>query len=209
MLTLYFFRHGQTDWNKEGRIQGHLDIPLNDLGRDQARALIGPAKKLGIEAFLASDLSRAYESAQIISRGLASHSSSSVVPPVWTHSGLREIFLGKVQGLTRQEIQDQFGDEFSQRLRSEPLSDQDVIRLGSESGEQVIKRVVESIAQILKANPQFKKLGVATHGGVLRRVIQYSKLQPEFPSPIPNGVLYPVTFDLEQLEWWLHTHHPW
>lgn len=201
--TLYFFRHGQTDWNKEGRIQGHLDVPLNDVGREQARRLISPAKKLKIEAFLSSDLSRAHESAQLIASGLAAHGLTE--PVVHRHAGLREIYLGKVQGLTRQEIEVQFGSEFSGRLRSEPLSDEDVIRLGSESGEQVISRVTQAIAETLMQNPGHKKWGISTHGGVVRRIIQFSKTQPLYPSPIPNGVIYPVTFDLAQLQWWLHS----
>src|SRR4051812_20963606 len=47
MREVLVFRHGETDWNVEGRIQGHLDVPLNDRGREQARRLIEPMRRLG------------------------------------------------------------------------------------------------------------------------------------------------------------------
>ena len=183
---IYIFRHGQTDWNAEGRIQGHIDIPLNETGREQARKLIPVLKKLKVEAFLSSDLSRASETAQIIADELGGL-------PVHQDKDLREIHLGKIEGLSRSEIETLLGVDFSERLRSNPLSDSDVALLGSESAEQVTGRAIRAIRNFFE-NTSFKTIGIATHGGVIRRVIQHTLLGRDYPAPIPNGIVYPFTF---------------
>lgn len=189
---IYFFRHGQTDWNAEGRIQGHLDIPLNDRGRTQADALIQPLRRVGVEAFLSSDLSRALETAEIIAARLG--------VPVHQDAGLREIHLGELQGLSRSEIQERFGEEFSTHLRHHPLSDADVARLGSESGEQVVTRSLGAVRKFL-TEWNYQRIGVATHGGVIRRIVQTAAGSDRFPPPITNCVLYPVSYRIDDDRW--------
>ncbi len=186
--ALYLFRHGQTDWNAEGRIQGHLDIPLNDHGRSQALKIAPHLKRFGIEAILSSDLCRAHETAQIIARHIGE-------VPIFTDQGLREIHLGKVQGLTRDEIAAQFGAEFSKNLRALPLTDDEVALTGSETGEQVIGRALSAIARFMETR-SYKAIGIATHGGVVRRLIQKAMNDGSFPAPIPNGIIYPLRFTL-------------
>ncbi|MBC7691328.1 MAG: histidine phosphatase family protein [Methylotenera sp.] len=186
--TIYIFRHGQTDWNAEGRIQGHIDIPLNDLGRSQARRLIPALRKLGVQAFLSSDLSRASETAEIISIELG-------LPSVSLDPRLREIHLGKIQGLNRLEIEKLLGPEFSSRLRSAPLADTDVELLGSESGQEVNERALQALLQFARET-SFERIGVATHGGVIRRLIQFAVQNQHYPAPIPNGIVYPLVLDL-------------
>src|SRR5439155_1677019 len=63
---IYIVRHGATDWNQSGRIQGHIDIPLNETGRAQARMVSRRLAAFGATALCSSDLLRAYETAQII-----------------------------------------------------------------------------------------------------------------------------------------------
>lgn len=182
-MNLYVFRHGQTDWNAEGRIQGHLDIPLNEAGRSQARALIAPLRTLGIQAMLSSDLSRASETATLIATPLGI--------PVSLDERLREVHLGSLQGMNREEIDRLYGKEFSSRMRHTPISDADIVSLGAESAEQVIARVREALAELDRRHPGLERVGVATHGGVLRRMVQHAEGDPGFPPPIANGVLYP------------------
>lgn len=199
-VDLVIFRHGQTDWNVEGRIQGHLDVPLNDVGRQQAKRLIEPLRRYEVEAFLSSDLSRASETAQI--------AADSLGLTVSTDPGLREIYLGKLQGLTREEIQTQFGHEFSDRLRHQPLTDADVIQLGSESGEQVVERSFKAILTFVESHPQFRKIGICSHGGVVRRLILHALQDERFPPPTPNGVLYPFSLDLRERKFRILPHSP-
>jgi probable phosphoglycerate mutase len=192
---IYVFRHGQTDWNKEGRIQGHLDIPLNESGRSQAVAMGLALKRYLPEAFLSSDLSRAWVSAELAAQQI----SPSL--PIEKDQRLREIHLGVLQGKTKAEIERDHGIDFSNRLRNKPLSDADVAAVGSESGQQVFQRAIAAIVDYLEQK-SFARIAVATHGGVIRRLIQYShKLNAEkedYPAPIPNGIIYPFFVDLEK-----------
>ena len=106
-VSIYFVRHGQTDWNAERRFQGHLDIPLNDTGRAQAaRNGAALARAIGDPAgfdFVSSPLSRATETMEIIRGALA------LDPPAYrTDPRLREINVGNYQGRLTREV---FGDQ--------------------------------------------------------------------------------------------------
>ncbi len=185
---LYCFRHGLTDWNAEGRIQGHLDVPLNDVGRTQARALTPVLAHLRVEAFLSSDLSRASETARISSDplGCALHHDPR----------LREIHLGKLQGLTREEMDQQHGTGFAERTRSVPFTDEEVAKLGCETGQQVRDRALEALADFCQRHPHLERIGVSTHGGVMRRLVQHALGIQELPAPIPNSAIYPLIFEV-------------
>ncbi|HYJ67722.1 MAG TPA: histidine phosphatase family protein [Nocardioidaceae bacterium] len=100
---LVLWRHGQTEWNVGGRGQGHLDVPLDDVGRDQAKAAAARLASLRPTAIVSSDLSRAYETAAALAEltGLE----------VQHDPALREINLGQWQGLTRAEVDQRFADE--------------------------------------------------------------------------------------------------
>ena len=151
MTTLILARHGETDWNRDGRFQGHADPPLNDRGREQARALADAVAGERIAAVYASDLRRAHETAQIVAarRGL-----DVVVDP-----DLRERDVGEWSGLTIREIEDRFPDEL-RRFREKGAS------IG-ESREALSERVVAAVRRIAEAHPRGHVL-VVTHGGALR-----------------------------------------
>src|SRR6185437_15592133 len=102
MTTLLIARHGETDWNREGRWQGWADPPLNDTGRAQAKQLAGELRDTPFDAVYSSDLRRAFETAEILA---APHDIPVVADP-----GLREIDVGSWSGLTRAEIDARFPD---------------------------------------------------------------------------------------------------
>ena len=95
MATLLLIRHGETDWNASGRLQGHTDRPLNDYGRRQARELADRLSDDAIAAIYASDLSRAKETAEIVGARLGL--------PVVVDADLRERNWGSWEGLTPSE----------------------------------------------------------------------------------------------------------
>src|SRR5262252_2076150 len=95
MTTLLLVRHGETDWNAEGRLQGHTDRPLSDFGRRQARALADELAGDSIVAVYASDLSRARETAEIVAAQLGLE--------VALDPRLREKDWGTWEGLTPEE----------------------------------------------------------------------------------------------------------
>ena len=76
-MKLYIIRHGQTDWNVEGKIQGRQDIPLNDMGRRQARALADGMKSRPVAAVYSSPQKRAMETAEAIAGPLGASSARS------------------------------------------------------------------------------------------------------------------------------------
>ena len=98
--TLHVVRHGETDWNRGRRVQGHTDIPLNDEGRRQARELAAELAGVPFAAAYSSDLSRAAETARI----LLGERSLAVISCV----GLREKHFGTWEGLTDTDVRERF-----------------------------------------------------------------------------------------------------
>ncbi len=99
MLVVDLVRHGVTEWNRERRIQGHLDVPLSELGRDQARAL---AERLcgeadAVDLIVSSDLVRARQTADIVAAALSR--------PVTVDARWRERDLGDLQGRLWAEVE--------------------------------------------------------------------------------------------------------
>lgn len=185
--SVWLFRHGQTDWNQAERFQGHLDIPLNENGRSQARELAPLLARAGIQAILSSDLSRARETADIVARALKI--------PVWSDERLREAHLGDAQGLTREEIEVRFGEELATRWRSTQVTDADVSYPGGESGTQVLSRTLTCLTDWLSREQTPASLAVATHGGVIRRLMQHLLPKDYGHVPIPNTVVYELVLN--------------
>ena len=94
---IYIVRHGETDWNKEHRIQGHIDIPLNDKGRQDALNAKKKLKNVKFDVVFSSPLQRAYETAKIIM-------SYDHVESVYLAASSRYDLIALVKGSTIQEI---------------------------------------------------------------------------------------------------------
>lgn len=150
---LYVVRHGTTDWNQSGRIQGHMDIPLNEAGRAQARLAGRRLESRGATVIYSSDLLRAYETAAIIGRTAGLQ--------VLTQPGLREINFGVWQGLSSLEIRERDPETYAAR-RANPY---DVAPEGAETWRQFYHRAVCAIDDIL-ATTTAERLIVVTHSGV-------------------------------------------
>jgi broad specificity phosphatase PhoE len=154
MTHLYLVRHGQTDWNVEGRWQGQADVPLNEIGRQQAAQIAHSLSEVGMAAIYSSDLVRARETADALAEltGLE----------VQLDPRLREIHQGQWQGLLVTDIQDRYGQAF-QRRRDDPLN---VAPPGGETVLQVRERVVDAIEDIVKGHPD-ERVAVVSHGFAL------------------------------------------
>lgn len=148
-------RHGETAWNVDGRIQGHLDIPLNDHGRWQAQQVARSLADRPLDAVYASDLRRARETAQAIAT--AHHLPLDFDP------GLRERIFGQFEGHTFQEIDAAWPDA-AQRWRHR---DPDFAPPGGgESLRTLFARVVETADRLAQQHPE-QTIALVTHGGVL------------------------------------------
>jgi probable phosphoglycerate mutase len=187
MKTIYIFRHGETDWNLQRRFQGSTDIPLNATGRSQALVLKEFFKSNPVEAFFSSDLQRAHQTAEI-ARG-------DMSVPIITDSRLRETNLGKAEGLTDDQVELHYG-EIWKRWISADHSDWHVAFPGGESKLQHTARLVEGLKDLLTKHP-YERVGVASHGGAIRRLIYHMRPDLKDQLMIANCVLYEMRFSDE------------
>jgi broad specificity phosphatase PhoE len=152
---LYLIRHGESTWNREHRIQGQLDPPLSGLGRRQAELLGRRLAGRSFAGFYASDLRRAFETAQEI--GSVIGLDPEPVQP------LREIFLGDWEGMRTDEIANRFPDAWASWVE-EP--DWDVVP-GGEGAAPFESRVASALEDIFRRHATGNVL-VVTHGGVIQ-----------------------------------------
>lgn len=155
MTEILLARHGQTAWNAERRWQGHADVPLDPLGRDQAHDLAERLAHDRLDAIYSSDLSRARETAEAV--------AACQRLPVQMLPELREIDVGSWSGRTTDEIQHDDPTAFD-RVRETGYGWE-----GGETPEQMQARVLEGIRRIAAEHPDGRVLAVA-HGGVIRAV---------------------------------------
>lgn len=200
MVTFFLFRHGETDWNAEGRFQGHLDIPLNARGREQAKQLAVPLRSQNLQAIVSSDLSRAVDTAEILAQEIG-----LTAERLFQDAGIREAFLGDAQGMTVDEIGSRFGDELLNRWKSSHVTDADISYPNGESGREVVIRSLETLRGFSERHPEFERIGISTHGGVIRRVMHQILRDRGVAQPphiaIPNGVVYRVEFERASNTW--------
>lgn len=159
-------RHGETSWNVDTRIQGQIDIPLNDQGRWQARRLAAAlCREDHLDAVYASDLSRAVETA----RAVADRCELSLQ----LDAGLRERNFGVFQGRTTVEIERDFPDQVSRWRGRDPS-------FGPEQAETLqafYDRCVGTFRRLALAHPG-QTIAVVAHGGVLDSLYRAATRHP-------------------------------
>jgi probable phosphoglycerate mutase len=189
VTTLLIARHGETDWNRERRFQGHADPPLNEVGREQARELAKTLAGSDVAAVYASPLARARETAEIVAAELGL--------PVETRSALREVDVGSWQGLTRDEVSRLYPEAFRRWLELGRGWD------GGETYEELGQRVVSDLLR-LAAKHRGERILVVTHGGPLRAV-QAAAAETDYAaarrlsSPFANCALAVFAVEAERL----------
>lgn len=154
ITRLLVIRHGETAWNLETRIQGQIDIPLNDHGRWQAERLAKALLDEGVDALYASDLSRATETAAAVARELDI--------PLTLDEGLRERHFGRLEGMTHDEIL-QLWPEDGRRWRGRDPS------YGPDGGESLALFYDRCVTTLTRLADQHagQTIAVVAHGGVL------------------------------------------
>ena len=162
---LIIIRHGETEWNLEGRIQGHLDSPLTETGRAQAEAIAERLQTVEVNALYSSDLGRAYTTAQFVS-----HKTGQVI---LTDKRLRELYLGKFEGLTEEDVEKRFPEAYVYLKKADP----GYIYPGGESKEQFSLRVISCLEELMVKH-EGEQIVVITHGGALSRLIRYTLGMP-------------------------------
>lgn len=184
-MKFYVFRHGQTDWNKESRIQGSTNTDLNDQGREDAKGLIPLMEKLRPEIIYTSDLNRAFDTGKTVADALDI--------PIIKEVRLREANFGQAEGMTVPEIIEKWGAQMWEDFRRINPDNREACFPDGETRGDSVKRM-RSVVDEIRAAGEYERVGLSTHGGVVRNLL-HSYLPPESESlPIPNCVTYLLEF---------------
>lgn len=200
---LCLIRHGETEWNAERRIQGQIDIALNDLGRQQARAAGLALRSAGLTALYASDLRRAWETAELVGAALGLQPQPE--------SALRERDYGIFAGLTYAEAEARHPEgyaAFAGRNASYAFEN-------GESLQTMYARVTGTLQRLVAAHAG-ENIGIVLHGGVLdviNRFVRGNLLEMPRDFLIPNAGLNWLSVcggrggDMWQIDAWGDTAH--
>ena len=166
---IYFIRHGETDYNKDKRFQGHLNIPLNQKGIVQAKIALDCSKSLKIDKIYCSPLKRAVETAKIVN----SFHNAQIIKD----DRIKEINMGSLQGKCKDKLK-----KFEQILAYTNPE-----RFGGESHEEFCARVKSFLDEIIDSN---ENILIVSHGGVYRAIYKImnnlDNMQFEL-DPLPNA----------------------
>ncbi len=199
LTQLCIVRHGETAWNAEHRVQGQLDIPLNDVGMKQAQAVARALRGESFDVIYSSDLTRTRQTADPI--------SSLLAMTIRLDKDLRERHYGMFERLTYAEVKVKHAAEYARFAARDPDFDFG----GGESLKDFSARSLRVLAKIASAHAGQHVL-IFTHGGVLDELYRHVNGVPmsavrEFG--IPNCGLNRVEFALSrwQIRAWADTAH--
>jgi 2,3-bisphosphoglycerate-dependent phosphoglycerate mutase len=179
--VLFLFRHGETDWNRAGRLQGHTDTPLNPTGLAQAETLAERLRPHRLDAVVSSDLARAWTTARIVAEGLR--------VPLIAEPGLREANIGEAEGLYWPEVKSRFGETLTERW----FTDDDAAFPGGETGLETRTRGLAALRRL--AHHPYRRIGVSTHGAMVRQLMKHALPPGSPPAKTRNTVLYVLRYD--------------
>lgn len=172
MLELLLIRHGETDWNVDKRLQGHIDIGLNAEGRRQAAALGQVLEHEPLDAIYASDLQRARDTAQAVA-GLQGRT-------VQIDPALRERCYGGFEGLQHYEIEQRYPQDFAAWKARELDARYPAGERIAETMREFSERAVGAVTRLMQVQPHsqagvHRKIAIVTHGGVLECIYRWAK----------------------------------
>jgi probable phosphoglycerate mutase len=178
---LYLVRHGETDWNAEGRWQGHTDQPLNQRGREQARALAERLRAAGLSAVVSSDLLRARQTATIVAGALG-------VDLDYVDPDLRERTIGVFEGLTRSDCERLHPEAWAAWVEHKHPPP------GAEGHHSLAERVTLAIGRAAaRMLVTHAPLLLVTHGGAMRAAL--ARAGHPLPPMIKNTGVWRIEWD--------------
>ena len=161
MTQLIFIRHGETIWNIEGREMGQDNSPLSELGEIQAEAIANRLKSISFTALYSSDLGRAIQTSEFISKACGNKK-------IIKNRKLRERHMGIFQGCTRQERKEKYPEVWSEYKK---IGFNYIIPNG-ESQRQRYERTIQVVNNLADKHPD-ETIVVVSHGGILRGLFEY------------------------------------
>jgi len=179
---LFLFRHGETDWNRQGRLQGHTDTELNATGLAQAAALAERLRPHRLDAVVSSDLDRAWTTGRIVADELG--------VPLISEPGLREAQIGEAEGLFWPEVKSRFGEALTERW----FTDDDAAFPGGETGLATRMRGLAALRRFTAEQP-YRRIGVSTHSAMVRQLMKHASAPGSPPAKTRNTVLYVLRYE--------------
>ena len=158
-MKFFLVRHGETEWNRLGRFQGHEDIKLNDRGLSQAKETAKAAAEWGHSAIYASPLTRTVQ--------VAEEMVKVTLVPVSKQPGLKELNLGDLEGVTGEEMRQGWPEVFS-AWRSAP---EKVSMPNGESLSQLRRRAWQAILDIEEKHSEDESVVVISHNFAIRSIV--------------------------------------
>ena len=181
-MILYLMRHGQTDWNAKGKVQGWQDAPLNAVGIQQSHEAIAKLKDEGIETIYASDLKRTKKTADIIGGALDL--------PVHYTKRLREMNFGKAEGVKKIDLEAKFSYIYHTFNDIKNPERYDIRYPNGETIGEVQQRFMKFFTKLMEDRRQ--KVLVVTHG-MLIRIVTENCLKKTIR--LDNGSALKITYD--------------
>ena len=153
--SFYFLRHGETDWNKQQKIMGQSDIPLNKTGVLQARTVAEKIQGLPIDTIVTSPLKRAYKTAEII--------GNKIRQPIFIDNDLQEFCWGSMEGKVK-------GDRSYKNTPFEPEKwwKEDIVPEGAETFSAFVSRTLKATNYHLSL---YQNILFVAHGGIIMAIL--------------------------------------
>lgn len=194
MLEIYFIRHGETEWNQKGMLQGEKNSPLTERGRDQASKLGKALKDIEFEGFYTSPLGRAASTAELIMDGR--DEALYIVPEI------REMSFGDMEGKEKKEFEvlhpKEYNNLWTDAIAYNPKS------FNGETFQEVDERVMDGLKHLVNAHPNGGRILVVSHGMTLKNIFTHilgHGLDKYWEDPVPeNTSLTVVKYKDEKFE---------
>jgi len=176
---LYLVRHGRTDWNALGLLQGKIERELDEEGRRQAQKVAEEFADIPFSTIYSSTMVRARQTAEIIAL-----TRGCVVTPI---EGLHERSYGTCEGMDHTVYEQKFMKEIA-KGKSLPLEEylRHQIAEGYETAQEVIDRALPRLKEIEQKH-RGEKVLIVCHGGIIRTLVIYLLKKPDLEFSIPNG----------------------
>ncbi|TGL58431.1 histidine phosphatase family protein [Leptospira sarikeiensis] len=187
---IFLFRHGETDWNKERRLQGQTDTSLSELGKSQSLKLKERILKENLDIVFCSDLKRTKETCDII--------FGSKNAKIIHHKGLREIHLGDAQGILESDISSQFEEKAYIAWKSKEKQFDTFRFPNGETKIEAKERIIRTVFHLLEKYKK-RKIGICSHGFVLSKLLDFLSPEQASNSKFENCEL--IDIQITELKW--------
>jgi broad specificity phosphatase PhoE len=168
VAKLFLVRHGQTEWNLEGRYQGITNTKLTTLGRKEAKLAAKYLSKINFTGFYTSPLGRTIETAEIFKKVIKKDYK--------VRGNLKELNFGEWEGLIFNEILENYNKDFQKWLKN-PFENAPT---GGEGFKELIEKGSQEIDKILDENEDGSNILIITHGGfIVAMLVYWLKISPE------------------------------